>query len=197
MKRLTLLAGGTAAAGAILTLLENGYAQAAGVAKDDSRLNAEYITYPGATGDVRAFFARPKGNAKLPGVVVIHENRGLNPHLDDVTRRIALEGFQALAPDALSPLGGTPEDSEKAVKMIGQLDGQATMKNFTAAVQYLKTHSLSSGKIGVVGFCWGGAMANQVAVNSPDLVAAVPYYGRQPAVGDVPKIKAALLLHYA
>jgi carboxymethylenebutenolidase len=151
----------------------------------------------GATGEVRAYFARPKGNVKLPGVVVIHENRGLNPHIEDVTRRIALEGFQAVAPDALSPMGGTPEDFEKAIKMIGQLDGQSTMKNFTAAVQYLKTHSLSTGKIGVVGFCWGGAMANQVAVNSPDLIAAVPYYGRQPAIGDVQKIKASLLLHYA
>lgn len=198
MKRLTVLAGGTAAAGALLPLLENNYAKAEGVPKDDSRLSAEhYITYPGATGDVRAFFARPKGNAKLPGVVVIHENRGLNPHIEAVTRRIALEGFQAVAPDALSPLGGTPADSEKAVKMIGQLDGQSTMKNFVAAVQYLKTHSLSTGKVGIVGFCWGGAMANQVAVNSPDLIAAVPYYGKQPAAGDVPKIKASLLLHYA
>lgn len=196
MKRLTLLAGGTAAAGAILTLLENSYARAAVVAKDDSRLNVEYTSYPGATGEVRAFSARPKGNAKIPGVVVIHENRGLNPHIEDVTRRIALEGFQAVAPDALTTLGGTPEDSEKAIKMIGQLDGQSTMKNFTAAVQYLKTHSLSTGKIGVVGFCWGGAMANQLAVNSPDLIAAVPYYGRQPAAADVPKIKASLLLHY-
>jgi carboxymethylenebutenolidase len=197
MKRLTILAGSTAAAGAILPLLESNYARAAGVSQDDSRLNVEYITYPGATGDVRAFFARPKGNTKLPGVVVIHENRGLTPHIEDVARRIASEGFQAVAPCALSPAGGTPDDSEKAVKMIGQLDGQSTLKNFTAAVQYLKTHSTSTGKIGVVGFCWGGAMANQVAVNSPDLIAAVPYYGRQPAVGDVPKIKASLLLHYA
>jgi carboxymethylenebutenolidase len=197
MKRLVTLAGGTAAAGFILPLSENSHAQAAGVAAGDSRLNAEHITYPGATGEVRAYFARPKGNVKLPGVVVIHENRGLNPHIEDVTLRIALEGFQAVAPDALSPMGGTPEDFEKAIKMIGQLDGQSTMKNFTAAVQYLKTYSLSTGKIGVVGFCWGGAMANQVAVNSPDLIAAVPYYGRQPAIGDVQKIKASLLLHYA
>jgi carboxymethylenebutenolidase len=197
MKKLSILAGGTAAAAAILSLLESNSAQAAGVSRDDSRLNAEYIPYPGATGEVRALFARPKGNAKLPGVVVIHENRGLTLHIEDVTRRIALEGFQAVAPDALSPAGGTPDDSEKAIKMIGQLDGQSTLKNFTAAVQYLKTHTLSTGKIGVVGFCWGGAIANQVAVNSPDLTAAVPYYGRQPVAADVPKIKAALLLHYA
>jgi carboxymethylenebutenolidase len=197
MKRLTVLAGGTAAAGAILPLLESNYAQAAGVAKDDSRLNTEYITYPGATGDVRALFARPKGNAKLPGVVVIHQNKGLEPHIEDVTRRIASEGFQAVAPDALSPVGGTPADADKAIKMQAQLDGPSTIKNFVAAVQYLKTHSLSTGKVGVVGFCWGGEMANKVAVNSPDLIAAVPYYGLQPAAGDVPKIKASLLLHYA
>jgi len=197
MKRLTVLAGGAAAAGAILPLLEGNYAQAEVVPKGDARLTTEYIKYPGATGDVRAYMARPKGNAKLPGVVVIHENRGLHPHIEDIARRIALEGFQAVAPDALSPVGGTPEDSEQAIKMIGQLDGQSTLKNFVAAVQYLKTHSSSTGKIGVVGFCWGGAMANQVAVNSADLTAAVPYYGKQPAAGDVPRIKASLLLHYA
>jgi len=197
MKRLTVMAGGTAAAGAILPLLEGNYSQAEVVPMGDARLTAEYVKYPGATGEVRAYFARPKGNAKLPSVVVIHENRGLHPHIEDVTRRIALEGFQAMAPDALSPLGGTPEDSEKAIKMIGQLDGASTMKNFVAAVQYLKTHATSTGKVGVVGFCWGGAMANQVAVNSTDLTAAVPYYGKQPAAADVPKIKASLLLHYA
>ena len=144
-----------------------------------------------------AKLARPKGDAKVPGVVVIHENRGLNAHIADVTRRVALEGFVALAPDALSPVGGTPEDENKAVALIGQLDQQSTIKNFVAAVQYLKTHPVSTGKVGVVGFCWGGAMANQVAVNSPDVSAAVPYYGRQPASEDVPKIKASLLLHYA
>ena len=198
MKRLTVLAGGTAAAGAILPILEGTYAQAEVVPKADSQLSTEYVTYAGATGDVRAYFARPKGKDKLPGVVVIHENKGLHPHIEDVTRRIAREGFQALAPDALSPLGGTPTptDVDKAVKMIGQLDGPSTTKNFLAAVQYLKNHPLSTGKVGVVGFCWGGAMANQLAVNSPDLIAAVPYYGRQPAAADVPKIKASLLLHY-
>ena len=197
MKRLTVMAGGTAAAGAILPLLEGNYSQAEVIPTGDARLTAEYVKYPGASGEVRAYFARPKGNAKLPSVVVIHENRGLHPHIEDVTRRIAMEGFQAMAPDALSPLGGTPEDSEKAIKMIGQLDGASTMKNFVAAVQYLKTHATSTGKVGVVGFCWGGAMANQVAVNSTDLTAAVPYYGRQPVAADVPKIKASLLLHYA
>ena len=197
MKKLTLIAGGTAAAGGLLTSLEKDYALAEGAPKGDSGLTTEYITYPGATGEVRAFFARPKGKTKLPGVVVIHENRGLNPHIETVARRVAEEGFEAVAPDALSPLGGTPKDSEEAVKMIGQLDAQATVKNFAAAAKYLKTRSLSTGKIGVVGFCWGGAMANQLAVNSPDVSAVVPYYGAQPVAADVPKIKAALLLHYA
>jgi len=128
---------------------------------------------------------------------VVHENRGLNPHIEDVTRRVAIEGFLVLAPDALSPSGGTPPDEQKAIEMIGKLDMRSTVGNFVAAVKFLKTHPLSTGKVGVVGFCWGGAMANQVAVNSPDVMAAVPYYGRQPASEDVPKIKAALLLHYA
>jgi carboxymethylenebutenolidase len=157
----------------------------------------EYIQYPGATGDVRAYLARPKGDAKMPGVVVVHENRGLNPHIEDVNRRVAVEGFLAMAPDALSPVGGTPEDSDKARSLINKLDRQSTINNFTAAVKYLKTHPNSTGKVGIVGFCWGGAMANQVAVNSSDLIAAVPYYGRQPAPEDVSKIKASLLLHYA
>ncbi len=197
VKRLSILVGTTVAANSLVVLLEKGYARADLVPKDDPRLYTEDIKYQGATGEVRAKLARPKGEAKLPGVVVIHENRGLNAHIADVTRRVALEGFLALAPDALSPVGGTPEDETKAIALIGQLDPQSTIKNFVAAVQYLKTHSMSTGKVGVVGFCWGGAMANQVAVHSPDIQASVPYYGRQPALEDVPKIKASLLLHYA
>ena len=197
LKRVALIAGSAAAANAILPLLGGDSAMAQITAKDDARLIVENIKYAGETGEVRAYFARPKGDAKLPGVVVIHENRGLNAHIEDVTRRIALEGFLALAPDALSPLGGTPEDSEKAPAMLGQLDKDKTTKDFVAAVKYLKTRPLSSGKVGVVGFCWGGAMANQVAVHSPDVIAVVPYYGAQPAPEDVPKIKASLLLQYA
>ncbi len=187
LKKLAIVAGGTAAANALLPLLERNSASAQVVARDDARLIVEYIEYPGETGEVRANFVRPKGNAKLPGVLVIHENRGLNAHIEDVTRRVALEGFLALAPDALSPLGGTPEGPEKAPALIGQLDKEKTIKNYLAAVKYLKTHPRSTGKVGVVGFCWGGAMANQVAVHSPDLVAAVPYYGAAPASEDVPK----------
>ncbi len=197
LKKLSMLAGGTAAAIALLPLLENNHAKAEVVPKNDSRLYTDYIKYPGATGEVRAYLVRPKGDEQLPGVVVIHENRGLVPHIEDVTRRVALEGFLAIGPDALTPLGGTPEDPDKAPPLIQKLDSKSTIENYVAAVRYLKTHPLSTGKIGVVGFCWGGAMANQVAVNSPDVIAVVPYYGRQPASEDVPKIKASLLLHYA
>jgi carboxymethylenebutenolidase len=195
--RLSVLAGSITAANALLSLLENNYANAEVVPKDDPRLYTDHTKYPGATGEVLAYLAKPKGDEKIPGVVVIHENRGLVPHIEDITRRVALEGFLAIAPDALSPLGGTPKDPEKAPLLIQKLDSQSTIQNYLAAVRYLKTYPVSTGKIGVIGFCWGGAMANQVAVHSPDVLAVVPYYGRQPASEDVPKIKASLLLHYA
>jgi carboxymethylenebutenolidase len=197
LQKLAYLAGGTAAALTLLSSLENNNAAAEIVAGDDPRLHTEYLNYPGATGEVRAYLARPKADGKLPGVVVIHENRGLNSHIEDVNRRVALEGFLAIAPDALSPVGGTPADPDQARSLMGKLDSQSTIKNYTAAVKYLKTHSMTTGKVGIIGFCWGGGMANQVAVNSPDLIAAVPYYGMQAAAEDVPQIKAALLLHYA
>jgi carboxymethylenebutenolidase len=197
LRRLAMVAGGTAAANALLLSLENNDAKAEIVPKDDPRLMTDPIKYTGASGEVRAYLVRPKGDKKLPGVVVIHEIRGLVPHIEDVARRVALEGFLAIAPDALSPLGGTPEDESKAPSLIGQLDRPTTINNYLAAIRYLKAHPLSTGKIGVVGFCWGGGMANQLAVNSPDLSAVVPYYGAQPASEDVSKIKASLLLHYA
>ena len=195
--RLSVLAGSTAVAIALLPLLENNNAEAEIVPNDDPRLYMTHMKYPGATGEVLAYLARPKGDEKIPGVVVIHENRGLVPHIEDVTRRVALEGFLAIAPDALTPLGGTPEDREKAPSLIQRLDRQSTIQDYLAAVRYLKMHPASTGKVGVVGFCWGGAMANQVAVHSPDVSAAVSYYGRQPASEDASKIKASLLLHYA
>jgi carboxymethylenebutenolidase len=167
------------------------------VSEEDPRLYVENIKYPGETGDILAHFARPKRDGKLPGVIVIHENRGLNPHTEDVARRVALEGFLALAPNALSPLGGTPEDVDEARSLMRELDAQETTKNFVAAVEYLKTHPQSTGKVGVTGFCWGGGVTNQIAVNSPDVQAAVPFYGRQPAPEDVSKIKASMLIHYA
>jgi len=197
LKRLAVLAGGTMAAYTLLSQLETKVAVAEVIPKDDLRLHTETVLYPGQTGDVRAYWARPKGKEELPCVIVIHENRGLNDHIKDVTRRMALEGFLAIAPDALSPLGGTPEDSNEARSRLRELDSQDTIKNFVAAVRYLKTHPLSTGKVGCTGFCWGGGMTNQVAVHSLDLSAAVPYYGSQPAAEDVPKIKASLLLHYA
>jgi carboxymethylenebutenolidase len=167
------------------------------VSEDDPRLHVENIKYPGETGDILAHYARPKVDGKLPGVVVIPEIWGLVPHIEEVARRVALEGFLAIAPDPLSPLGGTPDDVDEARTLMRELDGQETTKNLVAAVEYLKTRPQSSGKVGVTGFCWGGGMTNQVAVNSPDVQAAAPFYGRQPASEDVPKIKASMLIHYA
>ncbi len=195
-KKLTKLAGGAVAAAALLPLLEKNYARAEVVAKDDPRLHTEYIKYPGETRDIRAHLARPKGDAKLPAVLVIHENKGLHPHIEDVARRVALEGFVVIAPDALYPLGGTPGDIDEARSLMRKLDKPATVKNFVAAVKYLETNPLTTGKVGCMGFCWGGAMTNQVAVHCADLTAAVPFYGRQPDEADVAKIKAALLCHY-
>jgi len=197
LAKLAALAGGTAAAATLLPALESGGAVPQVVPADDPRLETGYIKYPGATGEVRAYSARPKGGAKLAGVIVIHENRGLNPHTEDVARRAALEGFMAIAPDALSPLGGTPENPDEARPLFQKLDRQENIKNFVAAVAYLKTHPQTTGKVGCMGFCWGGGVTNQVAVNAPDLAAAIPFYGSQPAAEDVPKIKAAMLIHYA
>jgi len=197
-RRKLLMRGAALAGGATAcALLAGPTARGEVIAKDDPRLHTEWIQYSGATGPMRAYLARPKAEEKRAAVIVIHENRGLVPHIQDVARRVAVEGFLALAPDALSPFGGTPEKTEEIPALFQKLDYPATVKNFVAAVQYLKTHPLSTGKVGCTGFCWGGAMTNQVAVNAPDLLAAVPYYGSQPAAEDVPKIKAALLLHYA
>ncbi len=195
LKKLTLLAGG--AASGLLPLLEYDQAQAETISRDDPRLDAGYLAYPGKTGQIRAYWAGEKAGGKRPGVIVIHENRGLNPHIEDITRRMALEGFYTLAPDALSPLGGTPANPDEARDLIGKLDISRTVDNFIAAVQYLTTHPKTTGRVGVVGFCWGGAMANQLAVRAQDIQAAVPFYGMPPALTEVPKIKTSLLLHYA
>lgn len=194
MKKLAWITGGTAAAVIILPECTN--AAASGKKSADVKLINEFITYPGFTGDVRAYLSVPDDKKKYPGVIVIHENRGLVPHIQDVNRRMAAEGFISLAPDALSPLGGTPENEDEGRNMIGQLDREETVKNFVAAVKYLETHPRSKGKVGCTGFCWGGGMTNQVAVNSPDLDAAVPYYGSTPPPEDVPKIKAPVMAHY-
>jgi carboxymethylenebutenolidase len=197
LKKLAMFAGSTAAALALIPVLEENNLKAAASFQTDPDLFTEFIKYPGATGDMRAFLARPKAGTKFPAVIVIHENRGLVPHIQDVTRRMAKEGFLALAPDALSPVGGTPEDVSNVGELFKQLKPEETTKNFVAAVKYLKTNPLSNGKVGCTGFCWGGAMTNQVAVNAPDLDAAVPYYGRQPVAEDVAKIKAPIMAHYA
>jgi len=170
---------------------------AAKEAGKNQALVTEFVNYPAATGNMRAFMARPKKGKKFPAVIVIHENRGLVPHIRDVTRRMADEGFLALAPDALSPVGGTPDDTSNVRELFGKLNNDETTKNFVAAVKYLKTHPKSNGKVGCTGFCWGGAMTNNVAVNSPDLNAAAPYYGRTPAPEDVEKIKAPVMAHFA
>ena len=197
IRKLALITGSTTAALTLLPVLEETGAKAAAAPLQETDLITEFIKYPAETGEMRAFLAHPKTGKKFPAVIVIHENRGLVPHIQDVTRRMANEGFLAVAPDALSPLGGTPEDISNVGAMFKQLDSQQTVKNFVAAVKYLKTHPLSTGKVGCTGFCWGGAMTNQVAVNAPDLDAAVPYYGRQPAPEDVEKIKAPVMAHYA
>ena len=195
LERLSQLAGGTTAAIALLPALEN-RAEAAVIPADDQRLDTSRITFPGETGTMKAYRARSKGTGKLPAVVVVHENRGLTGHIEDVARRLALEGFLAIAVDGLSPLGGTPADEDKARDLFGQLDRKSTIGNFVAAVRWLKTNPESTGKVGIVGFCWGGGMVNQVAVSAADLDAGVAYYGGAPNAAEVPKIKAALLLHY-
>jgi carboxymethylenebutenolidase len=198
MEKLTKLAGSGAAAAAIAPLLAANPARAAIVAEDDARLKAEDITWPGEGGDMKGYLVQPaEADGKLGAVIVIHENRGLNDHIRDVARRMALEGFVALAPDFLSPAGGTPEDEEKAREMIGQLDPAQRIANGVATVAFLSSHDAGNGKVGAVGFCWGGGAVNDLAVNAPELDAGVAYYGRQAKAEDVAKIQAPLLLHYA
>lgn len=196
LKKLTRLTGSTAAALAVLPFLEINYAKAETIHQDDDRLVIERITYPSDGLAMKAYVARPKKKGKYPAIVVIHENRGLNPHIEDVTRRAALEGFLTIAPDALSPLGGTPPDTDQARELFTKLDAAKTQSNFIDVFQYLKNRKDCNEKFGCVGFCWGGAMANQLAVHVPDLKVAIPFYGRQPEVADVAKIKAVVQLHY-
>mgnify|MGYP000848829212 CR=1 FL=1 len=197
LKKLAVVTGSAAAAAALFPVIEDNELMASKEAGKKPALVTGFVTYPAATGNMKAFMARPKKGKKFPAVIVIHENRGLVPHIQDVTRRMAGEGFLALAPDALSPVGGTPEDTTNVRDLFGKLNNEETTKNFVSAVKYLKTHPKSNGKVGCTGFCWGGAMTNNVAVNSPDLNAAVPYYGRTPAPEDVEKITAPVMAHYA
>ncbi|KRT15546.1 carboxymethylenebutenolidase [Pedobacter ginsenosidimutans] len=194
MRKLAILAGSTALAMTILPMLENNYAAAADFNSDD--IEVENITYTGVDGEMKAVLAKPKGKKNLGCVLVIHENRGLNPHIIDVTKRVAAEGFLALGVDALSPLGGTPTDEDKGRELIGKLDPEKNLQNYLKGLDYLRNRKDGNGKVGCVGFCWGGGMANKLAVNDPKLQAAVAYYGAQANVADVPKIKASLMLHY-
>jgi carboxymethylenebutenolidase len=176
--------------------LQLDYSDADTTADAADKIETRYIEYDSNGAKIRGYLATPKKNKKRAGVVVIHENRGLNPHIEDVARRAALAGFTALAPDGLSPLGGTPADADAARDLIGKLEQPIAIQLFKDGLKYLREFPKATGKTGCVGFCWGGAMANNLAVNDPNLNAAVAFYGRQAAVEDVPKIKAALMLHY-
>lgn len=191
--------GGLTAA-ALLESLSPNYAYAQQIPKDDKRLKAEYVTYPSPQGhgNIRAHFARPAdARGKLPGVVVVHENRGLNPYIEDVARRLGVAGFAALAPDGLTPAGGYPGDDDKGRELQAKLDGKKLIEDFVAAAGHLQSHPECTGRVGVVGFCYGGGVSNTLAVRLPNLAAAVPFYGSQPAAADAAKIKAPLLIHYA
>ena len=199
MEKLSKLAGSGAAAAVIAPMLAASSAQAAIVEDSDPRVKTADVTWPGAEGEMRGYLAQPADQTgKLGAVIVIHENRGLNAHTKDVARRIALEGFVALAPDFLSPLGGTPTDEEKAREMFSTLDPAKTAANGVATIAYLKGRDDVNGKVGAVGFCWGGGTVNNLATASPDLAAGVAYYGAQPKdKAAIAKIEAPLLLHYA
>ena len=196
MDRLKKLSGGAALALAALAVLEPGYAAAATITPENDDLETEEVSWPGDGATMRGYLVHPKGKKKRGAVVVIHENRGLTPHIKDVTRRVAQAGYLALGVDALTPLGGTPADEDKGRELIGQLDPAKNLNNYLAALAYLRSRRDSNGHTGVVGFCWGGGLANQLAVHDPKLNAAVAYYGQQAKAEEAPKIKGALMLHY-
>ena len=196
LKRLAQITGTMAAAMTILPLLESNYAKAA-EAPLDPGLKEEEVTWPGDNVTMKGYLVRPEEDRKRGGVVVIHENRGLTPHIKDVTRRAAKAGYVALGVDALSVFGGTPANEDEGRTLIGKLDKAQNLNNYLKGLAYLRSRPESNGKTGCVGFCWGGSMANQLAVNDPQLNAAVAFYGGQPDAADVPKIKARVQLHYA
>ena len=191
--------GGMTAA-MLLDALNPRFAEAQQVPESDPAIKIETAEYPSpqGTGTMKGYLVQPaKRSGKLPGVLVVHENRGLNPHIKDIARRLAKDNFVAFAPDALTPLGGYPGDEDKARDLFAKLDQAKTREDFVTAAEYLSKRPECSGRIGVVGFCYGGGIANMLATRLPDLAAAVPFYGNQPAAGDVAKIKAPLLIHYA
>jgi len=185
---------------ALLAALSPNFALGQQIAKDDKRIKTEMVSYPSSagTGTVKGYLAKPaNATGKLPGVLVIHENRGLNPHIEDITRRLALDNFVAFAPDALTPLGGYPGDEDKARELFAKLDQRKCTEDFVAGVTYLKGREDCSGKLGVVGFCYGGGMTHTLTTRLPELNAAVPFYGNQPPVEDAAKVKTPLLIHFA
>jgi carboxymethylenebutenolidase len=200
LERASRFAVGGVTAAVLLDSLNPRFAEAQQVPKDDSRLAAEFVSYPSPSGSgtMRGYLVRPAKTAgKLPGVLVIHENRGLNPHIEDVTRRVALEGFLAFAPDALFPLGGYPGDEDKAREVFPKLDQAKTREDFVEAAKWLMSRADCTGKVAAVGFCYGGSIANMLATRLPDLSGAVPFYGGGAKVEDVANIKAPLLIHFA
>ena len=200
LERATKFAVGGATALGLLEALSPKFAQAQQIAPSDERLRAEFVELPSPKGNgkVRGYLVRPKKpSGKLPSVLVVHENRGLNPHIEDVTRRLALENYLAFAPDALFTLGGYPGDEDKARELFQQLDKPKTVEDFVASAKYLKSHAEGNGKLGVVGFCYGGGIAHTLATRLPDLDAAVPFYGSSPAPELAAQVKAELLVHLA
>ncbi|WP_333869579.1 YghX family hydrolase [Cypionkella sp.] len=185
---------------AVLAMMKPNYALAEQVSFTDPDIVADYVTYPSPDGhgEVRGYLVRPaKAEGKVPAVVVVHENRGLNPYIEDVARRVAKAGFVALAPDGLTSLGGYPGNDDAGRELQSKVDPVKLMNDFFAAIDWMKTHEASTGRVGITGFCYGGGVANAAAVAFPDLGGAVPFYGRQPEAADVAKIKAPLLIHYA
>lgn len=198
MDKLSKLAGSGAAAAAIAPLLAANSAQAAIVAADDKRVATSEVRFRGATGVMAGYLAIPAfATGPVPSIIVVHENRGLNDHIRDISRRLALEGYAALAVDFLSPLGGTPSDEDTAREMFGELKSTDTIANAVAARSWLAGHPRTTDKVAAIGFCWGGGLVNDLAVADPELRAGIVYYGRQPDIKDVPAIEAAMLLHYA
>lgn len=197
LDRLATLAGSAAAAATLLPLLQNNYAQAAIIAPDDARLATERVAYDSPKGKIDGYLVRPTAKGKRPAIIVIQENRGLNPHIEDVARRLAVEGYLTFAPDLLSVSGGTPPDEDKARELHGRTDPQDITAAAIAAVPFVLAHAESNGNVGVVGFCFGGGVANLMAAARPELKAVVVYYGLQVPADQVPAIRAPLLLHYA
>jgi carboxymethylenebutenolidase len=200
LERASRFAVGGVTAAMLLDSLSPHYAWAQQVAPDDQRLQTERPTYPSPQGhgSIKGYLARPRaGAARLPAVLVVHENRGLNPYIEDVTRRLAVADFLAFAPDALTPVGGYPGNDDKGRELQASLDRAKIVEDMAAGAAFVRDHKSSTGKLGVIGFCFGGFVTNALAVRMPDLVAGVPFYGTQPPAADVPKIKASLLLHYA